>query len=167
MNQHDIPIESFSPKVGLWILWWRQLPISYRLVETEDEIILKRTICNVMIHLLLKIVWLALVIYCWISLPFLWFFWILPTAMTLFRVIKLLRYQLVIDKQKKVLYYRELGTTRYPLGGAFYLHKSSMNDNMTARYDKKWLFELIHETEAFEKMIPYFESIDVPIYRSV
>lgn len=152
-------------KWNLLRLWWKQLPIWYRIVENEEQLILRRAVSNIVLYLAMKVIFTAINILLFINFQDLWPVWLIIQTIIILRTVLLIRYKLTFDKQKHIVYIREFKTNRYFLDGAFYLQASTSNQNITGRYDKEWLFVLYYETPAYEKVTAFLRSIDVPFVR--
>lgn len=46
-------------KWNLLRLWWKQLPIWYRIVENEEQLILRRAVSNIVLYLAMKVIFTA------------------------------------------------------------------------------------------------------------
>lgn len=146
----------------LLVCWWHQLPIRYTIKEDHERIILKRTIPNMVLHAVPKLLALLALGYLLYSLYYFWAFFAVSIAIIGYRLIALFHYRLIFNKTKKVFYKREFLTAHYTLNNAFKL-KPSAYGGFIGRYDGRWLFFIQKDTAAGQRIKEYLESNHIEI----
>ncbi|MBQ6824634.1 MAG: hypothetical protein IJP27_08260 [Clostridia bacterium] len=140
--------------------WWRQDPYFYSIKEESDAIVVRHSALSLCLNLLPKVLWIGAWLWLWYYVPELWWAVLCVAALTLYRTFALLRYRIVIDKEKFVIHKRMYLKTRYPMAGAFRLEK--VGDGIyDACYDGNWIFSLSEWSKKDSILLEYFRSADV------
>lgn len=147
--------------------WTHQLPAWYKVTETESDILVRRTAGNIACFLVIRLLKLFFVLNCcliwshsfWLKLLFVG----LLVSYTV-RSVALFRFQVRIDKVKKVLYLRTMSKHRYSVTGRpFRMAMTEFGDFMAWYNSERKLFLLIRGTQAYETIVNFLIEIKAPI----
>ncbi|MBQ8893804.1 MAG: hypothetical protein IJ043_05285 [Clostridia bacterium] len=150
---------SFGPIIRVQT-WWRQDPFSYSVKELDDTIVVRHSTLSLCIHLIPKLLWIGVWFWIWYYVPALWWAVLCVVAMTGYRIFALVRYRLVIDKKKYVIYKRMYLKTRYSMAGAFRMEKVA-DGIYDACYDGDWILSVSEWSKRDKILLEYFRSADV------
>ena len=157
---------------------WAGYPISYKLIENEQSIVLKRSLKNSFLQTMLSAtaaaicIFLSVILINFIRIFFLLPVWLLLVASGFLMIINIIciwTYKLVINKETRILTLRwHLIKNKYSLGGRFWVDMPGQKydrrrtwhviSGAEVYYDKRFLFGLPYESEVYQRILEYLRE---------